>query len=55
MDQGRTINKISESIPEGSGRMGRPRLRWLEGVGKDLQEMFKRWRQKAVYRDDWAM
>ena len=46
-DQGTTVNKIVESIQEGRGRMGRPRLRWLEGVGKDLQEMVKRWRQKA--------
>jgi hypothetical protein len=25
-------------IPDGRGRMGRPRLRWLEGFGKDLRE-----------------
>jgi hypothetical protein len=35
--------------------MGRPRLRWPEDVGKDLLEMkIKRWRQKAVDREEWA-
>jgi len=54
-DQGRTVQKISESKPEGSRRIGRPRLRWLKDVGKDLREMkFKRWRRKAVDREEWA-
>ena len=39
MDQGRIVKKMFESKPEGSGKMGRPRLRWLEDVQKDLQEM----------------
>jgi hypothetical protein len=35
--------------------MRRPRLRWLEEVEKDLQEMkFRRRRQKAVDRGEWA-
>jgi len=30
-------------------------LRWLEDVEKDLREMkVKRWRQKAVGREEWA-
>jgi len=45
MDQGRTIKKIMESKPEGSRRRGRPRMRWLEDVEKDMWEMkVKRWR-----------
>ena len=47
MDQGRAVKKIFESKTEGTEgrrRMGRPRLRWLEDVEKDLQEMrLKRW------------
>jgi hypothetical protein len=40
---------------EGSRRRGKPRLRWLEDVEKDLQEMeVKKWRQKAVDREEWA-
>jgi hypothetical protein len=46
MGQGKTVKKVFESKPEGNRRMGRPRLRWLENVVKDLQELkVKRWRQ----------
>jgi hypothetical protein len=35
--------------------MGRPKLRWMEDVEKDLWELkFKRWRQMAVDREKWA-
>jgi hypothetical protein len=52
MNQGRIVKKIFEGKPERSRRRGRPRLRWLEYVGKDVREMkVKRWRQKAV---EWA-
>jgi hypothetical protein len=45
MDQGRTVKKILESKPEGSRRRGRPRMRCLEDVEKDLREIkVKRWR-----------
>ena len=44
MDQGRILKKIIESKLEGSRRRGRPRLRWLEDVEKDLQQIrVKRW------------
>ena len=43
MDQGREVIQALESKLVGS-RRGRPRLRWLEDVEKDLQEMkVKRW------------
>jgi len=55
MDQGRAFKKIFESEPEVSRRGGRPRLRWLEDVQKDLREMkVKRWLQKAVDREESA-
>jgi hypothetical protein len=38
MDQGRKVKKILESKLEES-RRGRPRMRWLEDVEKDLREM----------------
>jgi hypothetical protein len=35
--------------------MGKPRMRWLEDVEKDLRETkFKRWRQKTVDREEWV-
>jgi len=46
---GRTVKKIFDSKLEGSRRKGRPRVRWLEGVQKDLEEMkVRRWLQKTV-------
>jgi hypothetical protein len=39
MDQGREDKKIFYGKPEGSRRTGRPRVRWLEDVGKDLWEI----------------
>jgi len=55
MGQGRTVKKIYESKPERCRRRGRPRFGWLEDVEKDLREMrVKRWRQKAVDREEWA-
>jgi hypothetical protein len=46
MDQGRTVKKIFECKPEGSRRMGKPRLRWVEDTEKDLCEIkVKRWPQ----------
>ena len=55
MDQVRTVKKIFESKPERSRRRGRPRLRWLEDVEKDLREVkVKIGRQKAVDREKQA-
>jgi len=55
IDQGRAVKKIFESKLEGSRRRGRPRMRWLEDVEKVLGEIkVKRWRWKAVDREEWA-
>jgi len=40
----------------GSRRKGRPRLRWLENIEKNLWEInFKRWREYAVDREEQAL
>jgi len=53
MNQGRIVKKIFESKPEGNRRKGRPRLRWLENVERDLWEReVKRWRQRAFNREE---
>jgi hypothetical protein len=45
MDQGRAVKEVFERKTEGSRKMGRPRLRWLEDVEKNVREMkVKRWR-----------
>jgi len=49
---GKVVKNISDSKPEGRRKV-RPRMRWLEHVEKDALEMeAKRWRQKAVKRED---
>jgi len=49
MDQGRTVTKILERKLDGSRRKGRPRLRWLDDVEKDLWEMkFKNGNRKQL-------
>ena len=46
IDKGRTDRKIFESKLNGSRRRGRPGLRWVEVVEKDLWETkFKRWKE----------
>jgi hypothetical protein len=46
---------MCESKLEGTRRTGRPRLRWLEDVERDLCELkLTRWRQKAVDRGEGA-
>jgi len=53
MDRGRTFKKIFESKPEGSRRMARPRMRWLEDVEKDIGETnVKRWQQTTLNREE---
>ena len=55
MDQGRRAKEIFENQMEGSRRRGRPRLRWVEDMEKDLWERKgKKRRQKAVDREVWA-
>ena len=49
--RGRVV-KIFQSKSE--GKMGRSKWRWSEDVEWGLQEMeVKRWRQKAMYREEW--
>jgi hypothetical protein len=56
MNHGRKVKKTFGSKSEGSRRRGRPRLRWLGDVEKDLQEMkVKRWRQKPVAGEEWPI
>jgi hypothetical protein len=50
MDQGKAFKKVFESQLE-----GRPRLRWLEDVEKNLKEVkVKRYEQKAFNREEWV-
>ena len=56
-DAGRKPSKetyFTNLRPEGSRRAGRPKLRWLDGVEKDLRTLSIRgWRRRAQDRDRW--
>jgi hypothetical protein len=50
LDHVRPVKKMFDSKPEGRRkRMGRPRMRWLEDVERDLRERkMQIWRQETV-------
>jgi hypothetical protein len=55
MNGTRSLKKILEGKLEGRRRRGRPRLRWINDVEDDLRELgVKRWRTKALEREEWA-
>jgi hypothetical protein len=46
--------KITLDKPEGRRRVGRPNLRWMNGVTKDAERLgVRNWRIKARDRDGW--
>ena len=49
-----TVKKFTLIRPEGSRRAGRPKLRWLNGMEKDLSTLgIRGWRRRALDRDRW--
>jgi hypothetical protein len=54
MDITRTVKKLTEWEPCPSRPVGRPRLRWLNQVEEDLQNMkLQNWREKCKDRRLW--
>jgi hypothetical protein len=48
MARERGVKRIFEDKPGGRRRVGRPRLRWVDGVENDIRTMrVKRWRNVA--------
>jgi hypothetical protein len=46
--------KLMEWRPEGRRSVGRPRLRWMDGVEEDLKKMkVKKWWLAARNRESW--
>jgi hypothetical protein len=54
MNEARSVQKIFEGKLEGRRGTGRPRLRWLDDVDNLRKLGIKRWRMKALDRDEWA-
>ena len=46
------VKKFTLLRPKGSRRAGRPKLRWMGGVKKDLRTLgIRGWRRRALDRD----
>jgi hypothetical protein len=54
MDVNSPCKKVTLSQPEGSQEKGRPKLRWLDGVLKDVRSLkVEAWWKKALDRNIW--
>jgi hypothetical protein len=55
MNSDRTIKKIFDTKPDGVRSVGRPKLRWEDGVDQDIRMLgVKNWEKVALDRDEWA-
>ena len=46
--------EITLDKPEGRRRVGRPNLRWMDGVMRDAERLgVRNWRSRAKDRDGW--
>jgi hypothetical protein len=55
MDSDRTLRKIFNTKPDGARSVGRPKLRWEDGVDQDIRILgVKNWKRVALNRDEWA-
>jgi hypothetical protein len=45
---------VFDTRPEGTRKIGRPKLRWKDGVIQDIRVLgVKNWRNVAMDREDW--
>jgi hypothetical protein len=55
MSNDRTLKKIFNTKPDGTRSVGRPKLRWEDGVVQDTRILgVKNWKRAALERDEWA-
>jgi len=55
MNNDRILKKIFNTKPDGVRRVGRPKLRWEDGVEQDMRILVdKNWKKFALDRDEWA-
>jgi hypothetical protein len=51
----RTLKKIFNTKPEGTRSVGRPKLRWEDGVVQDTRTLeVNSWKKAALDTDEWA-
>jgi hypothetical protein len=54
MENNRTVKKVFDTRPEGTRKIGRPKLRWEDGVIQDIRALgVKNWSNVAMDREDW--
>jgi hypothetical protein len=54
MQEQNPCRKLTLYKPEGTRRVGKPRVKWLESVETDLRKMgVKNWRHKTQVREEW--
>jgi hypothetical protein len=54
MDKIRIVKKVTERKPCSSRLVGRPKLRWLDQAGEDLNKIkVRNWREKCKDRKLW--
>ena len=55
LNNDRTIKKIFNVKPDGVRGVGRPKLRWEDGVDQDRRILeVKNWKRVALNRDEWT-
>jgi hypothetical protein len=53
MNNNRTLKKIFNTKPDGARSVGRPKLRWKDGVVQDMRILgVKNWRKVALNKDE---
>jgi hypothetical protein len=51
----RTLKKIFNTKLDGARSVGRPKLRWEDGVDQDIRILgAKNWKKVVLNRDEWA-
>jgi hypothetical protein len=54
MDPQRTVQKVFNSKPCGSRKIGRPKLRWEDGVLQDIRARdIRNWWDMVMRREEW--
>ena len=55
MNNNRTLRKIFNTKPDDARSVGRPKLRWEDGVDQDIRILgVKNWMKVALNRDEWV-
>ena len=50
----RTMKKVFKTMPEGTRKVGRPKMRWKDCVRQDIRTLgIRNWRSIALNRQEW--